>query len=508
MHENDENDTGRWGRARVRVARGAGFPRILAALLATCLGGGCAITVPAQEPLLPEPVYDSLYPYYVEVAAVSQIRARFAAEGGSPGHAVMYLKGARLDRSAGYPRLALVDPETADLSDPETGVGVSVNKTFKNVNWMAVEGKRLFFDGNLDEGEVVDQAALRAVIVDAVTAGVWDGIEIHERYQPPEGDDRAMIELVASESVGTDFAVRFGRALFATRMPMTRERLRAVIDYLNGLNDEYASGKADYNWSGYHDNCVHTLHNALAAAGVWKPQAVRTTKLRQFFNLAIPANQMIALAIRGNDFPIEDFDRLYDDEVLRASLLEHGWLPAEPGVLVEYEGPHAQNELFDTRQTILVAEAPFVRRKSRRVAAMARDPRFTRVLANLRYFEKRYQRILDAREEGWDRPDPQDAKALARQRYYEYVQAELAEVRTKLEFLGAPPLPAAPAARAPQPLPGFPGIPAAAVNPAVSVSSEAMPRARPLALPIEPGGESLPMASGKGRPGRLCVAAS
>ena len=62
------------------------------------------------------------------------------------------------------------------------------------------------------------------------------------------------------------------------------------MDFLNGLNDEYASGKADYEWSGYADNCVHTLHNALAAAGVWKPKSVRATRLRQLSDLAVPAN--------------------------------------------------------------------------------------------------------------------------------------------------------------------------------------------------------------------------
>ena len=67
------------------------------------------------------------------------------------------------------------------------------------------------------------------------------------------------------------------------------------MDFLNGLNDEYASGKADYEWSGYADNCVHTLHNALAAAGVWKPKSVRATRCASF-HLAVPANEFVDLA--------------------------------------------------------------------------------------------------------------------------------------------------------------------------------------------------------------------
>jgi hypothetical protein len=40
-----------------------------------------------------DPAYDALFPYSVELCAVSQIRARFTCHGGSPGHATMYLKG-------------------------------------------------------------------------------------------------------------------------------------------------------------------------------------------------------------------------------------------------------------------------------------------------------------------------------------------------------------------------------------------------------------------------------
>ena len=83
-----------------------------------------------------------------------------------------------------------------------------------------------------------------------------------------------------------------------------------MVDYLNALNDEYARGEADYNWSGYADNCAHALHNSLAAADVWKPQSVRATKFKQLFNLAVPANEMTNLAFRGNTYPLEDFGKI------------------------------------------------------------------------------------------------------------------------------------------------------------------------------------------------------
>ena len=44
--------------------------------------------------------------------------------------------------------------------------------------------------------------------------------------------------------------------------------LDEVIAFLNDKNREYAEGDADYNWSVWADNCVHTLRNALAAANI------------------------------------------------------------------------------------------------------------------------------------------------------------------------------------------------------------------------------------------------
>ena len=93
----------------------------------------------------PDPIYDQLFPYYIELCALSQFRVKDGAAGGVPGHGVMYLHGACRDPKANYPQLCLC--EEADTLD--VGVGVSVNRYFKNANWMATPGRELFFNGNL-----------------------------------------------------------------------------------------------------------------------------------------------------------------------------------------------------------------------------------------------------------------------------------------------------------------------------------------------------------------------
>ena len=67
------------------------------------------------------------------------------------------------------------------------------------------------------------------------------------------------------------------------------------MKFLNDKNREYAEGEADYNWSGWADNCSHTIRNTLAVANISSSLSVRATKIRQIFNLALPANEFVNL---------------------------------------------------------------------------------------------------------------------------------------------------------------------------------------------------------------------
>ncbi|HEY1861559.1 MAG TPA: hypothetical protein VGG61_14460, partial [Gemmataceae bacterium] len=81
----------------------------------------------------PDPVYDRLFPYYVELCATSQFRSKLKGEGGVAGHAVMYIKGACKDEQAPYPQLRRCRVAATELDDPEHGAGVSVGRWFRNV---------------------------------------------------------------------------------------------------------------------------------------------------------------------------------------------------------------------------------------------------------------------------------------------------------------------------------------------------------------------------------------
>src|SRR5215831_16680460 len=195
---------------------GAG-PRILAALSAamTLVLGGCGDDGIISRFMLkpdriiveqrPDPVYDQLFPYYVELCATSQFRSKLKGEGGVAGHAVMYIKGACKDESAPFPQLRRCRVAATELSDPEHGVGISVGRWFRNVNWVATPGYELFFRGNLKTGEPLTEAHFKATVHDVIDRGVYKGVEFHD--YPSAGAGAGVANFIANEGIGTDFAL-------------------------------------------------------------------------------------------------------------------------------------------------------------------------------------------------------------------------------------------------------------------------------------------------------------
>ena len=222
----------------------------------------------------PDPAYEKLFPYYVELCAASQFRSKLTSEGGGvAGHAVMYLKGACKDDEAPFPQLRRCRAVATSPEDPEHGVGVSVNAMFKSVNSVAMPGYDLFFQGNLAPGERLTRTQFDAVEQDAIAKGIYKGVTFH-RFAGAVSDTN-LRDFLERAGIGTDLALQFARSLFCARLPVTAAMLDPIIAFLNDKNREYAEGEADYNWSAWADNCSHTMRNALAAANIWSPLSVR-----------------------------------------------------------------------------------------------------------------------------------------------------------------------------------------------------------------------------------------
>ena len=385
----------------------------------------------------PDPAYDQLFPYYVELCATSQFRSKLKGEGGVAGHAVMYIKGACKDEQAPYPQLRRCRVAATKLDDPEHGAGVSVGRWFRNVNWVATPGYELFYQGNLKPGERLTQAQFEATLRDAIDKGIYKGVEFHD--YPGADAGTGLENFVVNEGIGTDFALQFARSVFCARLPVTEPMLDEIISFLNDKNREYAEGEADYNWSVWADNCSHTLRNALAAANIWSPLSVRAVKFRQLFNLAVPANEFVNLAELGTEGDIDDYREIQQDGPQRDALHEFKWLPTRHGALLKTLPVHEPNDLYDTTFRLFTLQSPFRMGKTQHAIDLLSDERFVNLNANLRYFRQKYEAILASHDERRDmlasvRGTPH---RRVERLFYDYIEAQRTEVKSMLARLSA-----------------------------------------------------------------------
>jgi hypothetical protein len=388
----------------------------------------------------PDAEYEKLVPYYVELCAASQFLSKLTGEGGGPaGHAVLYLKGACRDEGAPFPQLRRCRVVATSLDDPEHGAGVSVNQMFKSVNWVAIPGYELMFQGNLAPGERLTRARFEAVEQRVIAKGIYKGVTFH-RFQGATSDTD-LRDFLERAGIGTDLALLFARSVFCARLPVTAAMLDPIIAFLNDKNREYAEGEADYNWSAWADNCSHTMRNALAAANIWSPLSVRAVKLRQIFNLAIPANEFVNLAELMTQGDIDDYRWILRDGPRRDAFHEFHWLPTRQGALLKTLPVHDPNDLYDTTFRLFTLQSPFLRGKTQRAMDLLSDERFVDLNANLHYFERRYDAILAGRDERRNAMASVRGTPFRRVEglYYDYIRSQRAEVQSMLDRITAMP---------------------------------------------------------------------
>jgi len=386
----------------------------------------------------PDVEYEKLFPYYVELCAASQFRSKLTGEGGGPaGHAILYIKGACRDEEAPFPQLRRCRGVATSLKDPEHGAGVSVNQLFKNVNWVATPGYELVFQGNLTPGERLTLARFEAVEQQAIAKGIYKGVIFHPF--PGATLDTDLPAFLQRAGIGTDLALQFARSVFCARLPVTEAMLDPIIKFLNDKNREYVEGEADYNWSAWADNCSHTMRNTLAAANIWSPLSVRTTKIRQIFNLAIPANEFVNLAELMTGGDLEDYRDILRDGPRRDAFHEFHWLPTRQGAILKTLPVHDPNDLYDTTFRLFTLQSPFLMGKTQRAIDLLSDQRFVDLVTNLRYFERRYDAILAQRDEQRDSLASVRGTRFRRVEglYYEYIRSQNTDVHSMLNRIAA-----------------------------------------------------------------------
>ena len=412
---------------------------LLAAALALAASACASLPIAPRGPLDAEASYTALYPYYLEFCALSEIQKipGYGADirGGVGGHSTVYLNGACLAGS-GYPELRVCDGANPGAD----GVGLSVNAHFANANWAAIPGRDFFYHGDLKPGQPLTHAAYDATKAHARRLGLYDAIRFHDvvfadmppGYAPdPQGRDAFKYEV----SIGTDYAIGYGRDRYCARVPVDAAEMGRIAGYLNGLNRPYRDGVATYVWSVLTDNCIHLAHNALAAIGFWPEWPTHQFFLFAAFDFPVPKNEFVNILRRANDMPLDPMAAWRDRTTRRAVLAGDG-PPTRPGALAVLEPATQANALYNVNdlQLIFYDERMFGPYEGwyRRILA---EPRYSDIAANRRYFAALYahaeaeRRPLDWWRENHPRVAAEPDFPAFHARYYDGIARRAAQVR-------------------------------------------------------------------------------
>lgn len=289
-----------------------------------------------------ERIYDTLFPTYAEVCAGSQELPFEGAQGGPIGHEILYLRGLCRDQNSEYPRL-----RDCNSTDKEPGVGISVDQVFNNVPWVAIDDRDFMFRGNLAENQPLSKEVQEATMNEAVRRGYFKNIKTQDKYFKGYPANESKEKWLARESLGTSYALNFHRNLICARMPLPVSALSKIKTYLNDLNESYYSTGKTYDWNVLTNNCVHVVHNALAATGIQDTIGVSEPFPISLFNIASPPNDW-ALTTHRSLFEANNPWQVYSDSRMRNLIKNEGWMTSQAGGMVEVIPIHSyKNEVAD-----------------------------------------------------------------------------------------------------------------------------------------------------------------
>ncbi len=348
-------------------------------------------------------LYASIFPYYIEVCAVSGMKKKpgfgFEYRGGPGGHAVAYLNGVCRDPKQSYPTVQLCDDSEPSA---DSGVGLSSNGHFSNAVWVATPGRDFFFNGVLRPGEGVTLDSYRRTQVRAQQLGILDGVKFHKEVfdDMPAGMTRH--DFMYEASVASDYGISLGRGRFCARLPVDQGQMQRVVTYLNAQNAQYRDGKREFEMTVLGDNCSHFTHNVLAAAGLWNEWPIDRFVLISAFSFPVPKNEFVNQIRRSNDLPLDDPVALFRDAATRQALQRGDWLPDGPGAIATATPMQENNEIYDTDVNLIFYDSPIPGSFRRYFDHIVADRRYTDLTDNLRHFAAIYARVdADPRPPEW-----------------------------------------------------------------------------------------------------------
>lgn len=241
--------------------------------------------------------YEDHFPAYYEYCSGTQWKLQSGDVGGSPGHGFNYIHGLCKDYRSSYPQVipcSEVDPLLLSQY-PHQGVGISLDKNYSNVSWVAVPGRDLMFFGN-QKRKAIQNKDVETIVRKVTDLKVFHDVVMKpEQYSSMEVNSAEYLKATALDTLGTDYAVNWARELHCVRIPVVSSSLKKLADYLNQANSQYRTGPG-YKWDKIKNNCTHLAINMGNVLGINKAILTDRHIVRQIFNLALPSNTFLMYA--------------------------------------------------------------------------------------------------------------------------------------------------------------------------------------------------------------------
>lgn len=303
--------------------------------------------------------YEDHFPTYFEYCSGTQWKRQNGDEGGSPGHGFVYIHGLCKDYRSEYPQVIPCSEVSAELRQkyPHEGVGISLDKNFVNVMWVAVPGREFMLNGNRKPQPMM-MADVEAQVKKVIELKIFN--EVKSKSDKLSGYTFGTPEYVAAislDTLGTDHAPNWARELHCVKIPALTESLPKVAEFLNQSNNQYRTGK-EYEWSKLANNCVHISINASHVMGISKSIKTDQKHIKLLSNMALPSNGFMMyadLAVTG---------KVPSVRLLSKVLPKKGFYPAQVGSIMEVHKAFPTGEYFNTDH-LKVLTAPRVKKPHR-----------------------------------------------------------------------------------------------------------------------------------------------
>lgn len=298
--------------------------------------------------------YEDHFPVYFEYCTGTQWKLQNGEKGGSPGHGFTYIHGLCKDYRSSYPQVIPCSEVSLELKEkyPHDGVGVSLDKNFSNVMWVAVPGRNLTFNGDTERRAITHQD-VKEIIQKVSELKVFQDV-VHKGEKPRSlpFNSPEYLEAVADATLGTEYAVSWARELHCARIPAPIESLPAVAKFLNQANNQYKEGPG-YEWSKVSDNCAHLAINTSHAMGINKAIKLNQGGLKKFFNMALPSNTFLMYA------DLAALKKSPSNKKLSKALTSSGFSQVQVGSIIENHPAFPSGDKFNTEGlSVLTAPRP------------------------------------------------------------------------------------------------------------------------------------------------------